>query len=105
MDRALGGRLSHTARSAEPRIGADPEAGARDVVYAAKPLLTPILDNRELHQGILPFDRAGRDRDSVLGVVMHYLRTGDQRPAPQLAREMITAMPQWMYPAATLTAW
>lgn len=107
--------------------------------YAVELLLTSILDNRALYQGILLSDRAGgvvvraMDRftqstravveairpeepgdqqdlhaaaigGSVLGMVMHYLRTDDQRPAPELAREMITAMPQWMYPAAAPTA-
>lgn len=37
---------------------------------------------------------------SVLGMVMHYLRTDDLRPAPVLAREMVAAMPTWMYPGA-----
>lgn len=41
---------------------------------------------------------------SVLGMVMHYLRTDDPRPAPELAREMVAAMPEWMYPGATATA-
>lgn len=102
--------------------------------YAVELLLTSILANRELYQGILLSDRAGgvvvhamdtftrstravveairpeqsaQQLDlyaaaiggSVLGMVMHYLRTDDQRPAPELAREMIAVMPQWMYPS------
>jgi len=35
---------------------------------------------------------------TVLGLVMHYLRTDDERPAVELAREMIAHMPAWMYP-------
>ncbi|QNN82871.1 TetR/AcrR family transcriptional regulator [Brachybacterium sp. Z12] len=103
--------------------------------YAVEVLLTSILDNRELYQGILLSDRVGgvvvhamnrftqstrsvveaiRPEQSetelelhaaaiggsVLGMVMHYLRTDDKRPAAELAREMISAMPQWMYPSS-----
>lgn len=34
---------------------------------------------------------------TVLGMVMHYLRTDDDRPAAELAREVIALMPDWMY--------
>jgi AcrR family transcriptional regulator len=37
---------------------------------------------------------------TVLGVVMHYLRTEDDRSAPELAREVIGVLPAWMYPAS-----
>lgn len=34
----------------------------------------------------------------VLGVVMHCLRTGEQKTARELTQEIIEAMPAWMYP-------
>lgn len=34
---------------------------------------------------------------AVLGMVMHYLRTDDDRPASELANEIIAVMPDWMY--------
>lgn len=127
-----------TALDLRERTTEDPHHAALPQV-AVELLLTSILANRELYQGILLSDRAGgvvvraMDRftqstravvgairpeepgdqqdlhaaaigGSVLGMVMHYLRTDDQRPAPELAREMITAMPQWMYPTAAPTA-
>ena len=35
---------------------------------------------------------------TVLGMVMHYLRTDDHRPAAELAREVTALLPDWMYP-------
>ena len=37
---------------------------------------------------------------SVLGMLMLYLRTDDQRSAPELAREMVSVMPEWLYPGS-----
>lgn len=123
-----------TALDLRARTARDPEHEALPQ-YAVELLLSSILENRQLYQGILLSDRAGgvvvraMDRfsqstravievilpeqsaaqlelhaaaigGSVLGMVMHVLRTDDQRPAAELAREMVGAMPQWMYPGS-----
>lgn len=36
---------------------------------------------------------------SVLGMVLHYLRTDDQRSARELAAEIVEVLPEWMYPS------
>ncbi|HIY25438.1 MAG TPA: hypothetical protein H9837_14260 [Candidatus Brachybacterium merdigallinarum] len=37
----------------------------------------------------------------VLGMIIHHLRAEDQRPAAELAREMVSAVPAWMYPSSS----
>jgi AcrR family transcriptional regulator len=64
---------------------------ARTVVEVARPELSE--EELDLH--------AASIGGSVLGMVIHYLRTDDQRPAPELAREMVRAVPEWMYPSST----
>jgi AcrR family transcriptional regulator len=66
----------------------------RAVVEVIRPELP--VDQLDLHGAAIG--------GSVLGMVMHYLRTEDQRSAAELAREMISAMPEWMYPAGGRTA-
>jgi len=68
-------RFTQSAREVITVIRADQSAGQRDLYAAAI-------------------------GGTVLGMVMHYLRENDQRPAPELAREVVSMMPEWMYPGS-----
>lgn len=41
---------------------------------------------------------------TILGVIMHFLRTEDPRSAPELTREVIRVLPEWMYPTSDSSA-
>lgn len=67
------------------------------ITESARPVVELALPGRPADQLDLHAASIG---GTVLGVLMHFLRTGDQRSAPELTREVIRVMPEWMYPAS-----
>lgn len=59
----------------------------RRVVEAARPELSE--PEKDMHAAAIG--------GAVVGLVMHYLRTDDERTVAELAREMIEVLPEWMY--------